>query len=69
MMKDALIGWPGLQQQAELVGSYLVARSGGQSRGAAGGRGDCSPTGPVGSYRYRGLERMASSVNRPPAGR
>ncbi|MET1060630.1 MAG: NAD(P)/FAD-dependent oxidoreductase [Nocardioides sp.] len=65
MIEASGIGWQGRYEQAELVASYLTARSiaperaAGFERRVAGPRPDLS-----GGYKYLGLERMAYYVNK-----
>ena len=65
MIEASGIGWQGRYEQAELVASYLAARSAAPDRAAAfeqraaGPRPDLS-----GGYSYLGLERMAYYVNK-----
>ena len=65
MIEASGIGWQGRYEQAELVASYLTARSTAPERAAAfeqraaGPRPDLS-----GGYQYLGLERMAYYVNK-----
>jgi hypothetical protein len=65
MIEASGIGWQGRYEQAELVASYLTARSTAPDRAAAFERRAAGPRPDLsGGYHYLGLERMAYYVNK-----
>ena len=65
MIEASGIGWQGRYEQAELVASYLAARTTNPAAAAALDRRVAGPRPDLsGGYRYLGLERMSYYVNK-----
>jgi cation diffusion facilitator CzcD-associated flavoprotein CzcO len=65
MIEASGIGWQGRYEQAELVASYLTARTSAPEKAAAFERRVAGPRPDLsGGYAYLGLERMAYYVNK-----